>query len=386
MATTPQINQGKVDDGAEISPDGGIITQTAQPMSRQTPPEPREQPTTEEPTVEEQPVVEEQPKTDDLDFTAFLKIKDEVKEEPKEEPEIKVEPEVKPTELKTTQQQKFPAQRDYSDIDESDIPLFKQMHNESFAKLKPVYIAHKKQIAEIEQLKKQVQETQDKPASIYEHENGFILTPEFSEASKTISLANQIHNHWRTQLQKVLEGAEEYEHIELNDKGKFVTSKIKATNMSADEIRENLAFTQNQAMQAQVELNTIVRGHNEKYTSARNQLNNFMSQSFSFFETPEAKRDFEPQISQVINALPPAFRANPLSVPFAKALITIKLMGMQKQQTTPVTQQKSALSTAKQAQQRRAGPTNTGLAAGGSSGGEEPEITFDAFERVKQGL
>jgi len=63
------------------------------------------------------------------------------------------------------------AARDYSGIDEADLPVFKQMSKEAFEKIKPIYQSNKANVAEIAKRDTRIKELEAGgiPQSYYEH-------------------------------------------------------------------------------------------------------------------------------------------------------------------------------------------------------------------------
>src|SRR6266705_2625892 len=84
------------------------------------------------------------------------------------------------------------------------------MSNESFNVLKPIFIEHEKQK---ETLKKKDTEIENLkqgkivlPDSYYEHPQGYLLDPVFTQAEVNTQFSQQVLNHWNVQLAKIRKG------------------------------------------------------------------------------------------------------------------------------------------------------------------------------------
>jgi len=124
---------------------------------------------------------------DNLEEESKQKSVEKKEEKPKEEVEKKEEVKVeeKPS-------------RDFSGLPDEVIPLFKKMGNESFAKLKPIFIEHsqlkdvvKQKDAKIAELQKGVPVL---PDHYFEHPQGYLLDPTFAQEEANTDLANKIVN------------------------------------------------------------------------------------------------------------------------------------------------------------------------------------------------
>ena len=392
------IRQGSPDTGAEITPDGNPVQQQAAPSSSPPPPAPvivdKPAPAeVEKTTTEELPAEVE---TDNaIDFNDFVNARSDIVDKakvdaakPKSEAvddkstEIKVAPKVSTT------------ARDFTGIDDSDVPLFKQMANDSFNKLKPIYLEHKKAQNELKQRDTKIAELEKGvvklPDSYYEHPSAVVLTPEFQQANSNLSLSQQIFSHWADQLTKVREGASEYEIIDIDrNTGELkVVSKAPADSKAEMALLTYFNHAQQQATNQQKVVDQLVANHTNVYRQSMGWLQDFQTKALGVFDKPETKKQYDPVISSVIQSFPSTFRANPLAVPLAKALIVInELAAVQRNGGAAAQQQAGAQikSPKAQADKRRAGPTASETGAGSSGAGNESEVTVDDFERVKAG-
>jgi len=432
-AIPTKASQPKVDDGMEISPDGGIITSLAAPSSARrlapakeastmaeapTVDETGNEVTTEKPAEEvkpvveqEAPAVEETPIEKVADFTDFLKIKetgeltDEIqKTKLAEEDKSKVSEEDKAKQDKAkevapkTVLDKTVAQRDYSDLDQELAPLFKTMSNDSFNKLKPIILEHKKlkeqvasQTPEIERLRKGAI-----PDSYYDNPSGFVLDPEYQKAEMSVSQAQSVLHHWQQQFKAVRDGAAEFTLAQFDNNGNLVpVQKVAAGKDAEIQIMQVVNNAQQQLFKVAGKAEAIRGTFKARHSNALGWLNNYENKAFQIFNTEQGKQ-FEPQLKSILDEFPAEFKGHPLAKVLAKSIATnVHLATLLVQNapkpgtTTPAATTTKTVngkpSTAKE-QQRRAGPTvaDTGAPSRASAVDDKNDVSFDDFQRVKE--
>lgn len=362
-------------------------------------------------TKKEEPNLKEEP-AKPVDDKSKDKVEDKVEEE-------KLEPEVKPeVKLSTTpsKDKKAANVRDYSDIEESDVPLFKTMGNDTFNKLKPIYLEHKKIKADIAAKDTELTTTKQQlvdaqkglvklPESYYEHPNAVLLTPEFSEKLADVQNANIIYNHWKSELKKVREGAKEINIIGFNQQGQLViTNKVAADIDTDDNLREYINHAQTQLVNVQANLKTTQQTFAAKVTEYQNAVKQQEAAYFSGFDkTPEDKKLYDPLIKQHLERLPPPFRASPIASMLAKSLAMNEVLAeLIKKASTENADLKTKLNPPKRGVGRPAGTKTNGVEQhkpitkqptaaeiSAEADGDDPDkngdnITMDDFELVKQ--
>ena len=404
MANPPNITQ--VDISQDISPDGVPLGSTAAPLpSTQTPPV-----TPPAPVVEpEVPAIEEgDEKT--VDFSAFLDTKKgiPIEDKPLAEPAAEEAPSTeevptneKPEEVTPVVPSRTPSHkrqvtpRDYSDIDEADKVLFRDMSNDAFNKLKPLYLENKKLKPELEAVKKLVAQQSNIPANVYEHPDGYILTPQYRKAASDVNDAQLIFNHWQSQLQAIEEGKGTYTTLTRDANNQLsYAQEVPVDSSSKTKLLTLMNGAQNQYIKYSAEAEALVKTHSQQYQQAQTFLKDHSQKSFAVFYSDEGKKVYGPQIDAIVESFPPAYRNNPLMSDYARALVMCNqlatiVQGLQSGKMPangkPATSNGKA--PAARAQQRRAGPTVRDTGAVESSANDEArDITFDAFQRVKQGL
>lgn len=400
------INQQPVDTGQEISADGNPIQQAAAPQGLpRIAPQQVNEPV--EPVVEQQ--VEQQtvePKQADetkakeqpvIDLSDFLAVKnDGVKpvEQKPEEPKPVVTEQKK--EVQTAPAQPKTDARDFTGIDEADQPLFTKMSNESFAKLKPIYITHKEQTVKLQQKDAEIAELKKGkttiPDSYYEHPQGFVLTPEFGEVASKVNQSQQVLQHWENELTKVRGGAAKFNMLLRDQQGNFVTQEVPADEKAEVTLLNMLDFARNQYNEFNSELKSIARTYSEKSRDASTWVSNFEKQTFPMFDDPKFTAALTPLVDQVIKNLPAPYRNSPTARVLAKSLVLNNQLILNQQQLLakqPAAQQQQAQpgqrpKNINPADVAKAGPTAQQAAADGNGGTNgKGDVSFDMFEAVK---
>lgn len=248
-------------------------------------------------------------------------------EEPKVEEVKKEEPKVE-----TTKVPEKPIARDYSDIDEALVPVFKKMGNEFFNNLAPIAKANtalKKSLeatkAEADKFKKNAM-----PENYFAHPRGYTLTPDFEVAANTAIKAEQIVNHWETQLKRIDDGEDTYQELHINPQGElYLSGPVKADKESVTKLNKLVAGSQQQLAGVRNNLANLATSHNTKYAEAVNAVVEFEKASFAYLEG-ENREKLEPIIRDALTKIvPPVFQDSPLARPFVKAIFTIQQLGEQ---------------------------------------------------------
>ena len=286
--------------------------------------------------------------------------------------------EVTPKSAKTETSKIVVGALDHADVDEELRPVFKQMSNAAIEKLKPLIIAAKKDREEAATLKTQLEEAKKGtlPDSYYEHDMGYVLTPEFSQRSATVDTASSIHNHWREQLNEVRSGADTYTPL-LNDKdGNVVKGQPQAVNKETlGQLEDIRTWAQQQYNGEKQKLDALAETHRTKSAGLKTWLSDFQSKAFPTFETNGSLKSLIPD---TIKQFPAPFHSNPLTPLLARAFITIAELGEQIKKGKVV---------APAATNRQ--PSAATIAGGGAG---KPTVVNDdddiagAFDRAKKGL
>lgn len=136
---------------------------------------------------------------------------------PETKTETPAEPEVKEP-LAFTQ-----TTRDYSIFDPADVDALKKLPNAAFNRLRERFVESKKIKDEFDALKKEVSSRPKEPTYLFEHPEGYMLQPEFTQLLTQEDNSNQLVNFYVEQLAKASEG-EDFQF--LNEQGQVQTVKL----------------------------------------------------------------------------------------------------------------------------------------------------------------
>lgn len=214
--------------------------------------------------------------------------------------------------------------RDYSDIDESDRELFKNMSNAAFNRLKPLYLEHKKQsatlaeqTAKIAELSKRPETSETLPPNYFSHPEAFRLSKNYTVLNQRVNLAQAVLSHWQKQLIAIRKG-EDWHDLEQDKDGNIVVSsgESKATTDAEVQVMENLEHVRRQLFDTQADLRNLSAQHQVRYTQAINVIKEAEDKFFPGFDDP--KHVSAPLQKAVMDALPAEFRDLPISRTLAK--------------------------------------------------------------------
>jgi hypothetical protein len=223
--------------------------------------------------------------------------------------------------------------RDYSDLPPEVIPHFKKMGGKAFDFLKPVYKEHqelKRVVAEKEAEIATLKEGRI-PDSYYEHPNAYVLTPEFERTAANSQKAAAVLQHWQKQAKRIAEGEDTYtELVEDQDSGGLRESApLKVTPDAEGQVQKYVTGSQHQLMRIQMALETVGKSHQQTAQKAMQELSEFEDNAFRQFAGEPGKK-LAPLVKDTLTKiLPSAFRNSPLAAGYAKALITIRVLGME---------------------------------------------------------
>lgn len=382
MPTPAQI-PGKVSVGEQIAADGTVIQQPATNVVAPPAASPLETKVEAPPPADkvEQPKTEvvEQPKEEGVvDFSEFLDVKNiTTKETPKPAGE-KVD--------EAGGSKILPEQRDYSDIPEEDKAIFKNMSNEAFAKIKPMYLEQKKKDEELAAKNAEVVELKKGkiPDSYFEHPNAVVLTPEFEQASASVNYAAAIEKHWEEQFDKVKAGEATYQTIHINDKtGElFVSEPIQVDKTTETKLLKYVTWAQNQTANTQARLNGVIQGHKQKHSESVNWVKDYEKKAFSVFDKEDSK-ELRAIVEDTVKNFPAAHRNNPLVGMLAKSMVMNMLLGKQLQAKGGGT-----VTPAKTVTKTNGNLSAAEIAGEGAGGKVEVKLgdSFEDFEKYKQGI
>lgn len=321
------------------------------------------------------------------------------KEEDKDKtPEIKDEKPKSDVKLVTQPRVSDLNARDYTGIDEVDVPVFKKMGNEAFNKFKPLYVENKTIKTELESQKAKIKEVETSletlrkdgpqlPESYLEHPNAFVLTPEFNQLGQNINQANAVINHWNEQIDAVSKGATEIQMLGYDSKnGQYVlTDKIPTDRASELKVIGYLNHAQNKLQEYNGKLSALQQTHVERNKQATGEVTKLQSAIFAQFDKPEMKPVYDPIIKQEFESLPPILQKSVAGQYIARANVMMRSLAqlVEKVQTEKAALIKGPISKPKP----NNGPTGEEIDGDGGrrKSALNEDVTTDDFERVKNG-
>jgi hypothetical protein len=279
-----------------------------------------------------------------------------------------------------------PTPRDLTALPPEYHELGKKMSNEAFAEFTKV-------VKERQQLGEQLAEVKKGalPDSYYEHEQAYVLTPEFATASDAVSQTEQVLQHWSAQADALAGGADTYTTLVQGANGQLVPSApIQADRTTASQISRAVTWAQQQYMQAQAQLQAVGQVHRTKAAETKQWINNFDKTAFRVFEEkPELKAVVADTKAKMLHK---SLQGNPMADLFAKAVILLdyQAKAIAQLQTgggnASVQQNGQQTVTPKAAAQPSAAAIAGGGAAPKAAKGNESEVTMDDFFKAKKGL
>lgn len=263
--------------------------------------------------------------------------------------------------------------------------LGKKMSNEAIAEFKKLIDERKTLGEELANVKKGAL-----PDSYYEHEQAYVLTPEFATASDAVSQTEQVLQHWSAQADALAGGADTYTTLVQGANGQLVQSApIAADRTTASQISRAVTWAQQQYMQAQAQLQAVGQVHRTRAAETKQWISNFDKTAFKVFEDkPELKAAVTDTKNKMLHS---SLRSNPMADLFAKAVILLDYQAKALAQlqagggNATVAQNGQQTVTPKASTQPSAAAIAGGGAAPKAAKGADAEVTMDDFLKAKRG-
>jgi len=278
--------------------------------------------------------------------------------------------------------QQLPATRDVSVLPAEYQEAAKKMSNEAFG-------IFTKLVEERKTLGEQLSEAKKGalPDSYFEHEQAYVLTPEFATASDNVTQAETVLSHWSQQADALAAGADSYTMLVQGANGQLVQSApIKADRTTVNQINRAVTWAQQQYMTAQASLQAVGQTHKARAAETKNWVDNFERSAFKVFdERPEYKALVSDTKAKLLHK---SLHGNILASAFAKAVILLDHQARTLAQQTAggaapaATQQQPARAVAQ--------PSAAAIAGGGvaavAKAGSNEDVTMDDFYKAKKGM
>lgn len=271
------------------------------------------------------------------------------------------------------QQTGKPAARDYSGLEPEEIKIFKNMSNEAYEKLRPIYLEHKQNKNNPPQ---QQTTTEQLPPSYYNNPEGYKLSPTYQQKAYLKDLADKVKRHWVTQTAKIRRG-ERFQDLYLDNNNRLVTSEPKDAT-AEDEARAYELLTEAQMQHAKYskEHDDYVSSFSHKVKADFGAIEETAKKYFPGFDDPNHPTAAIQK--NVIDNLPESMKDHPLATLVKYAAGTITLLN----QKLAMLEKQNGIKQDIQQEQAKAPPSRNNFSAGAGSGGGTG-IKISDFKRRK---
>lgn len=287
------------------------------------------------------------------------------------------------------QKRQFPkTERDYSQIPEDLRGHFKNMDNEAFATLSPLFMKYTNDLKAKDDTIKKLQEGKDIiPESYYEHENAYMLTPEFGRIASQLQEAQAVVNHWEQQLNDVRAGAKEYKTIVRDPQsGAIVYGPTVASDVNSEtDLFKKFVSAQHQLSQTQGALQGVQAGYKTQHQQAKQWVDERNAQWFQPFQ--DEKQPAAVMAQELFDkAIPSVFKSNPLAPMLAKAMTGFQIMSKLYKDLQEQKGGSNNNGNGKPRQNRQPTEADLGNDGGdGSSKDKGDDVSFDDFKKRMHG-
>jgi len=370
----------------DITPDG-VVTGGGAPVSPSA--HVPEVSTTEVETLAPEVIEDEEDTVSIDDFTKSVELKNE--EPPKKESEDVVEDQPKGEATKKEDSIHPKQARDYSDIEEADRELFKNMNNKAFATLKPVYLEHKKLKQEKQELEGKLTEAQKGglPPNYFEHPDAYIFDSEYKNAANLQTTASSLVSHWEKQLEAIEQG-KEWQAVSLDEKtGNFVLSEPRPSDAHS---RVSVMRMYNQAMQYENQYRQQTESIRNNFTVRSKEISKAIQQVEKdwFPEFADDKATLSILAKDIESKLPSFVQNSPLKNIVARSTTIIlsqrkAIEQLQEQLKTAAVTPQNGKGAAPRKSQPNAGDMGAAVRQPGTNGADD-DVTFDDFQKIIEGI
>ena len=210
--------------------------------------------------------------------------------------------------------------RDFTGIDPTDQDLFKNMSTQAMAKLKPMYLEHKQLKTDMAKLRQEKEDLAVKAnaaneyKTILDHDQGYLLTPEFARAAQVVQNLEYEENFWAVQLEKI-ECGDKFSLLGRDANGNYTTLDAKQAS-TADKIavQRKLAQAMQYKSAATGELSAFQMKHNARRAEVNQALRGASDQFMPFYKGLESNKAHPHHkfYNEAVERVAPELRAHPL--------------------------------------------------------------------------
>lgn len=222
-----------------------------------------------------------------------------------------------------TTEKEFPdaGGRDFSGLEENEVPLFKRMSNSAFAYLKPKLLEAKSKAVALKNLETEVANLRvgkvTLPDNYYQHPQAYLLTPEAGEAAKVIDTFTSYQNHWENQLLAVKQGKDWVDLVKGADGSIVYSAPQPATPQAELAITKWMNHAARQIGEAQGKMTSLQQTHTQRYQESEGIIKGASKEYFGYLD--DAKHPARATYEQVLAKFPSAYKNHPLADLAARA-------------------------------------------------------------------
>ena len=144
---------------------------------------------------------------------------------------------------------------------------------------------------QIEELKlKAARPSDELPSSWYEHEQAFVLVPQYQKLSRSLDTYNRVEDHYRQQLIAIKEG-DDWQDLTTNDQGEIVTVPRKADAASEVEVSRRINAAAMQIQNTTKEIQTFQDNHKKSALGNKEAMVKLEDDYFPQYKTEESVKD-----------------------------------------------------------------------------------------------
>jgi hypothetical protein len=195
--------------------------------------------------------------------------------------------------------------RKFEGLTEDEVSIFKNMSQEAYEKLYPMYLDSKKSADRIKELEETSKSLENR--RWYEEENAYQLHPDFKSAQKLSDNLDTEEEFWQNQLTAVEKGEKWYK-LSTNDKGEYLYGEIQEPSPEAkSQIINNLTKVAQYKTHAASKIEDIKSTFSDRYKKFNQGLTEVDKEIFGnlkFDSDPAIKTDYDTWL----NRLPSEFR------------------------------------------------------------------------------
>lgn len=271
--------------------------------------------------------------------------------------------------------------RDYTGLEENEIPLAKRMSNAAFNYVKPALVELKEKRVKLKSIETEnASLRQGKvtlPEDYYRHPDAYVLTPEFGELSRNVNLATAFQNHWNEQMIKIEEGKDWQDLVRGADGQYSLSAPIASSPTAKVQVMSYLNHATNQIGVQQGRIQALQQSHVGKYSSEENIIKGASKEYFGYLD--DAKHPAHAMYQDVLKRFP-ASRQKDAVTDLAARAVTAALQYQNAYNILKASNgETTKIAEVVKETVKKVGPTNAAINSGGKSDTKVAAPSFSDF-------